>query len=55
MNFWLTQDDLLLLRENGLPSARKKIPAEDFIQQVQGMSQEALKIFLDTHYSDIFI
>ncbi|HGY5136548.1 MAG: hypothetical protein E6997_11630 [Citrobacter sp.] len=55
VNFWLTQDDLLLLRENGLPSARKKIPAENFIQQVQGMSQEALKIFLDTHYSDIFI
>ena len=55
VNFWLTQDDFLLLRERGLPSARKKIPAEQFVQQVQGMSPEALRDFLERHYGDVFI
>lgn len=55
VNFWLTQDDFQLLRERGLASARKKIPADHFVQQVQGMRQAALRDFLERHYGDVFI
>ncbi|MEX3020146.1 hypothetical protein AB4K05_11175 [Kluyvera sp. STS39-E] len=55
VNFYLTQDDFQLLRERGLSPARKKIPVERFAQQVQGMSAEALKDFLEQNYDDIFI
>ena len=55
VNFWLTQEDFRLLREHGLASTRKKIPADTFVQQVQGLSPEALKAFLNAHYGDVFI
>ena len=55
VNFYLTQDDFQLLREQGLSPARKKIPADAFVQQVQGMSPQALKRFLEQQYGDVFI
>lgn len=55
VNFWLTQEDFRLLRERGLLPARQKIPADTFVRQVQGMSPEALKAFLEFRYGDIFI
>lgn len=55
VNFYLTQDDFQLLREHGLSPARKKIPVDAFVQQVQGMSPQALKAFLEQQYGDVFI
>lgn len=55
VNFYLTQDDFQLLREHGLSPTRKKIPVDNFVQQVQGMSPKALKAYLEQHYDDVFI
>lgn len=55
VNFYLTQDDFQLLREHGLSPARKKIPVDTFVRQVNGMSQEVLKTFLEQQYGDLFI
>lgn len=55
VNFYLTQEDFQLLREHGLSPARKKIPVDAFVQQVQGMSPQALKAFLEQQYGDVFI
>lgn len=55
VNFYLTQDDFQLLRERGLSPARKKIPVEVFMRQVQEMDHTTLRHFLEQQYSDVFI
>lgn len=55
VNFHLTQSDIALLREKGLSRARKKIPAGEFLQQVEGLDSDQLKALLLQRYGDVFI
>lgn len=55
VNFHLTQDDITLLRQQGLSRAKKKIPAAQFAQQAAGMNEQQLRAFVAQNYPGIFI
>lgn len=55
VNFHLTQQDIALLHDKGLSRARKKIPAGEFIRQVEGLDKQQLQELLLREYADIFI
>lgn len=55
VNFHLTQDDITLLRQQGLSRAKKKIPAAQFAKLAAGMDEQQLHAFVTERYPGIFI
>lgn len=55
VNFHLTQDDITLLRKQGLSRAKKKIPAAQFAKLAAGMDEQQLRAFVEQRYPGIFI
>lgn len=55
VNFYLTRDDISLLGKHGLSRAKKKIPAEAFIREIDGLDRQQLRTLLELKYSDFFI
>ncbi|MCW2475980.1 hypothetical protein J5067_15365 [Candidatus Symbiopectobacterium sp. NZEC151] len=55
VNFYLDRDDISLLSECGLSRAKKKIPTEDFIQDIDGLDRAQIRALLEQKYPDFFI
>lgn len=55
VNFYLTRDDISLLSQHGLSRAKKKIPAEGFIREIEGLDNQQLRALLEQQYPDFFI
>ncbi|MGL5422862.1 MAG: hypothetical protein ACRDAJ_07785 [Serratia fonticola] len=55
VNFYLSRDDISLLSQHGLSRAKKKIPAEGFIQEIEGLDRQQLRTLLERQYPDFFI
>ncbi|MBG6243275.1 MAG: hypothetical protein EKE20_16360 [Candidatus Symbiopectobacterium sp. Dall1.0] len=55
VNFYLSRDDITLLSECGLSRAKKKIPTEAFIQDIDGLDRTQLRALLEQKYPDFFI
>lgn len=55
VNFYLTRDDISLLGKHGLSRAKKKIPAEAFIREIEGLDHQQLRALLEHKYADFFI
>ncbi|MBT9430910.1 helix-turn-helix domain-containing protein [Candidatus Symbiopectobacterium endolongispinus] len=55
VNFYLSRDDISLLSECGLSLAKKKIPTEAFIQDIDWLDRPQLRALLEQKYPDFFI
>jgi transcriptional antiterminator len=55
VNFYLSRDDISLLSQHGLSRAKKKIPAEGFIQEIEGLDRQQLHTLLERQFPDFFI
>lgn len=55
VNFYLSRDDISLLGKHGLSRAKKKIPTEEFLQDVEGLDHQQLQALLGQKYPDFFI
>lgn len=55
VNFYLSRDDISLLGKHGLSRAKKKIPTEAFIQEIEGLDRQQLRALLERKYPDFFI